>query len=381
MREEQKATMKIMKSMVIFTLGAVLGMGVAVTAYKLHIHRTNFAQIFSEKAHHLKDHVTIALDRAFSSSKVRAARVEHVVAPAAYFPPGSPWTQDISHAPLDPQSSTIISWLADAGGWGNNNKMHIDFSMRVLQADATTPNVRFSGPGPGTVESDQLSTIPLPPGGGLEGQTNYQCPSGGDCHLIVADRSHSKLYEAYQANYADNVLTAGLIAVWDLNRLYPPSGRGDQCTSADAAGFPIAPLLFNADEIATGSINHAIRFTLPNQRIRAHVFVHPATHAGAPRGPVLAPPIGVRFRLKASYDVSRLMPEAQVVARAMQKYGMFLADGGDIALTAQNDADTKAKYADLDFDSHSLYGLKVTDFEVVEMGTPIHLTYNCVRNP
>jgi hypothetical protein len=196
----------------------------------------------------------------------------------------------------------------------------------------------------------------------------------------VVDRGHGKLYEAYQANYADNVLTAGLVAVWDLNRVYPPSGRGDQCTSADAAGFPIAPLLFNADEIATGSINHAIRFTLPNPRIRAHVFVHPATHAGAPRGPVTAPPYGVHFRLKASYDVSQLMPEAQVVARAMQKYGMFLADDGNIALNAQSDADTKAKYADLDFDSHSLYALKVTDFEVVDMGTPIHLTYDCVRN-
>jgi hypothetical protein len=91
--------------------------------------------------------------------------------------------------------------------------------------------------------------------------------------------------------------------------------------------------------------------------------------------------MGARFRLKASYDVTQLMPEAQVVARAMQKYGMFLSDGGNIALTAQSDKDTQAKYADLDFDSHSLYGLKVTDFEVVDMGTPIHLTYECKRNP
>jgi hypothetical protein len=77
--------------------------------------------------------------------------------------------------------------------------------------------------------------------------------------------------------------------------------------------------------------------------------VHPATHAGAPRGPVTAPPMGARFRLKASFDMSQLTPAAQVVARAMQKYGMFLSDGGNIALTAQNDADTKAKYADMDF--------------------------------
>ncbi|HEY1208790.1 MAG TPA: hypothetical protein VGE85_05445 [Terracidiphilus sp.] len=370
--------MKIMKELAIFTLGAIVGIGVAYTGYKLHKNHIDFAQ----KAQNLKSHVTIALDRAFSSSKVRAARVEHAVAPAPYFPPGSVWTQDISHAPLDPQSSAIISWLADAGGWGNNNKMHIDFGMRVLQADTTTPLVPFrKAPGFYAADSDMISTIPLPAGGGLEGQKNYQCSSGGDCHLIVVDRNHSKLYEAYQANYADTVLSALFVAVWDLNRVYPPSGRGDQCTSSDAAGFPIAPLLFNADEIAVGHIDHAIRFALPNERMRAHVFVHPATHAGAPRGPVTAPPMGARFRLKASYNVSQLMPEAQVVARALQKYGMFLSDGGNITLTAQNDADTKTKYADLDFDSHSLYGLKVTDFEVVEMGTPIHLTYECKRNP
>ncbi|MDR3717148.1 MAG: hypothetical protein P4L51_30415, partial [Puia sp.] len=218
-------------------------------------------------------------------------------------------------------------------------------------------------------------------GGGIEGQSGYKCDVGqNDCHLIVVDRSQSKLYEAYQATYDNSKLTANSIAVWDLRRIYPPSGRGDQCTSADAAGFPIAPLLFNADEIASGSINHAIRFILPNPRIRAGVFVHPATHAGGPRGPESAPPYGAHFRLKASYDMSQLAPGAQVVARAMQKYGMFLADGGNIALTAQSDDDTTAKYADVDFGPHSLQALKVTDFEVVDGGKPIQLTYDCVRN-
>jgi serine/threonine-protein kinase len=361
--------MKILKTLVIFSLGVIAGIGVAITGHRLHNH-INFAQ----KAHHLKDHMAFALDRAFGG-KVKAAKMEHVVAPAAYFPSGSIWTQDISHAPLDPQSSAMIAWLADAGGWGNNNKMQIDLSMRVLQADVNTPFVPFrKAPGFMAADSDNITTIPLPAGSGME-----SCE--GDCQLIVVDRSHSKLYETYATNVAENAVIAQFAAVWDLNRVYPPSGRGEQCSSADSAGLPIAPLLFNADEIATGSINHAIRLILPNQRIRAHVYVHPATHAGGPRGPFPAPPIGARFRLKASYDVSRLMPEAQVVARAMQKYGMFLVDGGEIALTAQNDVDTKAKYADLDFDSHSMWGLKVTDFEVVNMGTPIHLTYNCVRNP
>ena len=91
---------------------------------------------------------------------------------------------------------------------------------------------------------------------------------------------------------SNHALNANFLAVWDLNRVYPASGRGEQCTSADAAGLPIAPLLFNADEIAAGNINHAIRFILPNPRMRADVYVHPATHAGAPRGPVDAPPYG-----------------------------------------------------------------------------------------
>lgn len=315
-------------------------------------------------------------------AKVRAARLEHAVAPLPYFPPGAIWTKDISHAPVDPQSDAIINWLADAGGWGHGNKMQVDFGIRVLQADAATPQVPFrKGPGFYTPDSDLVSTFPLPAGGGSEGSEDYQCNvDASDCHLIVVDRGHGKLYEAYQANYEDHALTAQLVAVWDLNRVYPPSGRGDQCTSADAAGFPIAPLLFNADELATGNINHAIRFILPNARIRAHVFVHPATHAGAPRGPVDAPPMGVRFRLKASFDMSKLTPAAQVVARAMQKYGMLLSDGGNIALTAQSDQDTKAKYADMDFGPRDLQDLKVTDFEIVDMGTPIRLTGDCVRN-
>jgi serine/threonine-protein kinase len=78
--------------------------------------------------------------------------------------------------------------------------------------------------------------------------------------------------------------------------------------------------------------------------------------------------------------MSRLTPAAQVVARAMQKYGMFLSDGGNMALTAQSDRDTTAKYTDMDFGAHDLQDLKVTDFEVLDMGTPIRLTDDCVRN-
>ncbi len=325
--------------------------------------------------------LTLAFGVRSHFAKARAAKLERVAAPAPYFPPGAVWNQDVSHAPVDPNSAAIIDWLSKDGGWGRG-KMQIDFSLRVLQADAKTPMVQFK---PGDQfydrDSDKVKSIPLPPGGGIEGEKSYTCNiDDGDCHLIVADRAQNKLYELYQATMQKNYMTATFIGVWDLSRVYPPYGRGDQCTSADAAGYPIAPLLFNADELASGSINHAIRFILPNQRMRAGVFVRPATHAGAPRGPANAPPYGAHFRLKASFDVSQLSPPAQVVARAMQKYGMFLADGGNIALTAQSDEDTQAKYADLGFGPHDLQALKVTDFDVLEMGKMIRATSDCVRD-
>jgi len=314
-------------------------------------------------------------------ARVRAARLDQVPAPAPYFPPGAIWTQDISHDPVDRQSSTIINWLADAGGWGRG-KMQVDWSIRVLQADAHTPlvpihNVR----GFFYWNSDIVPSVPLPVGGGIEGVSGYQCDNNNnDCHLNVVDRSHGKLYEAFGATVNNGALDAAFLAVWDLNRIYPPSGRGEGCTSADAAGFPIAPLLFNADELARGSINHAIRFILPHARIRAGVYVHPATHGTNTPGPPSAPPYGVHFRLKASYDMSQLSPSARVVARAMQKYGMFLSDEGNIALTAQSDTDTTAKYADVGFDTHSLFPLKVTDFEVVDLGKTFPSGQGCVLN-
>jgi serine/threonine-protein kinase len=291
------------------------------------------------------------------------------------------WTQNISNAKVDPNSTAIINSLAAAGGWGTGS-MRVDSSIRVMQATSSTPTVPFTPAANfDSVDSDPVSSVPLPAGGGMEGQTGYQCPvAEQDCHFIVVNEEQGKLYEAIGANYNGSALSAGLIAVWDLTKVYPASGRGDQCSSADAAGYPIAPLLFTADELAQGQIKHAIRFILPNNEIRAGVFVNPATHAGAPSGPATAPPYGAHLRLKASYNISALKPAARVVAAAMQKYGMYLADGGSIALTAQSDQDTQTKYSDLDFDPGDLASLKVTDFEVVKMPATIPLTYDCVRN-
>jgi serine/threonine-protein kinase len=176
--------------------------------------------------------------------------------------------------------------------------------------------------------------------------------------------------------------------VWDLTRDYwrPAStsagyGRGEQCTSADAAGYPIAALLFSADEVKAGEIGHAIRFILPNDRIRKGEYVHPATHSGAGRGTPLADtvPYGARLRLRAGFDLATLPTEgARVVARALKKHGMFLADGGNVALTAQADTATAAKWPGL-LGPRDLAALQVADFEMVNGGARVPLTLDCKR--
>jgi hypothetical protein len=170
----------------------------------------------------------------------------------------------------------------------------------------------------------------------------------------------------------------GCLAVWDTSRVYGPEGRGLQCTSADAAGFPIAPLLFTADEIAAGEIAHAIRFILPNNRVKRG-FVRPATHGTSTTGGTNAPPYGVHFRLRKDYPVASLPTAgARVVARALQKYGMYHADGGEDTLTAQSDQFTTAKWDGM-LGPQDLGPLQVTDFEVIDHGGMIPLSNDCQR--
>lgn len=299
-----------------------------------------------------------------------------------------PWNTPVDQSPVDPASQPIIEWLASNGGWGTG-QMRIDFSITVQYANASTPMVPVVQTGDFySPDCDDLPTFPVPPGGAIEGENGYACTQDGDCHLIVVDPAQGKLYEMWRAFAPPDgsVFNGGCSAVWDLKKAYPSNLRGDGCTSADAGGFPIAAMLWSADEVAAGHIDHAIRFILPNSRIRGgDVYVRPATHTtGATSGGANAPPYGVRFRLKPDFDLSKLPTEgARTVARALQKYGMFLSDGGQIALTATDDRFTTAKWADpnVGVDSYALSAIEVTDFEVVEMGQPIPYTGDCVRNP
>ena len=146
----------------------------------------------------------------------------------------------------------------------------------------------------------------------------------------------------WRADITGGTFNGGCLAVWDLTKDYQPHGRGEGCTSADAGGFPMAALLFTADEVAAGAINHAIRFILPNDRIGKGSYVHPATHstnASASTTAPNSPPYGARLRLRADYPVASLPSSGrQAWSRALQKYGMFLSDGGNVALTATSDS-------------------------------------------
>ena len=303
-----------------------------------------------------------------------------------------PWTVDVSGAAKSDRSDAILQALTDAGGWGNDNVLQTDFSISIFNADSNTPRMDvvgiedYCGGGP---DCDSVPTqMPVPEGANIEGSQDLSCDiSGdtegqGDCHLLVADRDEQKLYELYQANQAGDSMTTQAMFIWDLNKSYPDNLRGDQCTSADAAGFPIAAMTPTADEVASGAVNHALRLILPNDRMKADVYVHPATHAGGPESAEPdAPPYGVRFRLKPGFDESGYSDSEKVIIKALKSHGMLLADGGDIALTFADDRNNTAKWADLGIDAQSFSDIGVDQFEVVDLGDEIPLTYDCVRNP
>ncbi|HFE45000.1 MAG TPA: hypothetical protein ENJ18_05820 [Nannocystis exedens] len=274
----------------------------------------------------------------------------------------------------------MIEWL-DGVGWGLG-KMQIDFSIEVLTADDNTQLRSFEPTGDFYDPDCDLVDVPVPLGGAIEGEEAYACEGDGDCHLIVVHTPSSKLYEMWRANIVGDQFFGGCLAVWDMTRVYGPTGRGEQCTSADAAGYPIAPLLFTADEVAAGSIDHAIRFILPNSSIRDGEYLHPATHGTpAASGPPSAPPYGSRLRLRADFPMESLPNDgARTVAKAMQIYGILLADGGNVALTAQSDRFTDNKWQGL-LGSHDLELIQPGDFEMVDGGERIPLTLDCVREP
>ncbi|HEV7886395.1 MAG TPA: hypothetical protein VGO92_02475 [Acidimicrobiales bacterium] len=238
------------------------------------------------------------------------ASAEPAVGGCPMYPADNVWNTDVSLLPVHQRSG---AWTASMGS--ATARLHPDFGgpygipYTVVDSSHATTSVAFQWPD----ESD-AGPYPFGPDTPIEG--------GSDRHALMVDRDACRLYELYDARYAPAGSTAGSGAVWDLrSNALRPAGW----TSADAAGLPLTAGLLRRDEVAAGFVGHAIRFTA-SRTDRSYLW--PARHqAGAAADPDL-PPMGARFRLRSSFDLSRFGRDAQVVLRAMQRYGMLLADNG-----------------------------------------------------
>jgi hypothetical protein len=192
----------------------------------------------------------------------------------------------------------------------------------------------------------------------------YPNPGSGDRHVLVLDSADCFLYELYSSYPQTAQWNAGSGAVWDL---LSNERRPYTWTSADAAGLPIFAGLIRYDEVAAGSIKHAIRFTVQSSSAG---FVPPASHWASNSSDQYAPPMGMRLRLKSSFDVSGFSAANQVILNALKKYGLILADNGS-SMYLSGAPDDRWDNSDL----HNLGNVHTSDFEVIQM-TPLYTSAN-----
>ncbi len=271
----------------------------------------------------------------------------------AIFPADNPWNTDVSAYPVDPNSANYMAFMNPSGSihvhpdFGSDPSYGIPYN--VVNPPVPSAYVTFtfdygseSDPGP----------YPIPPSPVIE--------AGSDMHMLVVDSKTCTLYETFATSLTP-AYYAGSGAIFALNS---DALRPDGWTSADAAGLPILAGLARYDETTAGAINHALRFTVPNTSAG---YIHPATHAAATSSNANAPPMGLRLRLKASYDISAFTGESLVILKALKKYGMFLADNGSSFYIS---GATDSRWNDNDL--NQLKTVPASAFEAVQTGTVRH---------
>ena len=291
------------------------------------------------------------------------------------FPADNPWNMNVSSLPLHPNAAQIAASMnptralhPDWGNWSTDK-----YGIPWASGTGAPPLPVTWTASWGATESDPS---PCPSGGGMfcypipgtapiEGGTG--APTGADRHVLYVDTTGAPagctLFELYNAqNFSGSGWTAANGAVFHLgsNAL-----RTDGWTSADAAGLPILPGLVRVEEVIAGSIQHAMRFTMART---AQAYIHPATHAAGATGADL-PPMGLRVRLRADYAVSSAPAPAQVILRAMQTYGLLLADNGsDWYISGDSDDRWDAIIDDVITGLRAVHG---SDFEILDTGPSI----------
>jgi hypothetical protein len=235
------------------------------------------------------------------------------------FPASNPWNQRVDALPVAANSDTVISSI------GRDRGLHADFGSGLwdggpigIPVTVVSGKQKKSGVSFEYADESDKGPYPIPANVAIEGGR----ASDGDRHAIIVDRESCKLYELYALYPKGAGWSAGSGAIWSLksNRLRP-SGW----TSADAAGLPIFPGLARYDEVKRGRIDHALRFTVSETR---KAFVWPARHYASSSTDASLPPMGLRVRLKASFDTRPFPKQARIVLEAMKRYGMIVADNG-----------------------------------------------------
>ena len=269
------------------------------------------------------------------------------------FPPDNPWNTDISQLPVHPKSREYLTSI------GLDRPLHPDFGTVWNGAPSGIPYVVVDQEQPRVpvafeyADESDVGPYPIPRDAPIEGGEKGE----GDRHVIVVDYHAKKLYEIFSARRQGSGWKAGSGAVFDLtsNKLRPAGW-----TSADAAGLPIFPGLARYEEVEQGEVRHALRFTV---RKTQRGYLPPATHFASRSTDANLPPMGLRVRLKADYDITKFPSSAQVILRGLKKYGMLLADnGGDWFVSGAPHPHWN------DDELHTLKKVKGSDFEAVETG-------------
>jgi hypothetical protein len=236
------------------------------------------------------------------------------------FPADNVWNTPITKLPVNTHSAQWVKSI------GRGVDLHPDFGpsygaqpvpygipITVVSGHHKTVKVHFTY----ASESDHVR-YPLGSDTKIEGGKH----ASGDRHAIIVDKANCRLYETWDTRHTSHGWTAGSGATWSLrsNALRPKGW-----TSADAAGLPILPGLLRWSEVKAGHVNHAIRFTAP---VTSRRFLWPARHEAGSTSSAAAPPMGARFRLKASFPIAHFSRDTRVVLRAMKTYGLILADNG-----------------------------------------------------
>jgi hypothetical protein len=263
------------------------------------------------------------------------------------------WNTRVDQLPVHPSSST---WVATIGA---SSPVHPDFGSGTWDGGpigipfVTVPGTQTKYPATFTYQSESdPGPYAVPLNAPIEGGS----ASTGDRHAIAVDTDNCILYELYDAYPQAASWQAGSGAIFNLQS---DALRPATWTSADAAGLPIFPGLMRYDEIVAGAIHHAIRFTVP-QTQRAYVW--PARHYASSLTGSQYPPMGARFRLKASFDISTFSATNQIILKALQTYGMMLADNGS-SWYLSGAPDSRWDNSDL----HLLGNVTGSDFEAVDV--------------